>query len=78
MKKIILAAAALVVATSVPALAKTHSHPAAHRGQAAAASAQTILPPNVLYSQGGRYLGTDPDPTVRTQLLRDGDAVEGF
>jgi len=36
-----------------------------------AAVSQTHRSPNGVYAWDGRYLGSDPDPNIRFQLLRD-------
>ena len=84
MNKTIIAAALLAVVGAAPALAKT---PRATTDQAAAPAPgayarvapgmPAIASPNAVYD-GQRYVGTDPDPNVRLQLLRDADSIEGF
>jgi hypothetical protein len=83
MKKILLAAAAIAVIAS-PALAQTgwRKAPAPSYGQAVpfgalGAYAQsprgaTVSP----YAQGGDYVGTDPDPNIQLQLLKDAQSRE--
>jgi hypothetical protein len=81
--KTILAAATLV-ALSSPALAKT-THKTTHhapRHEVRAVDAYAATYPNVrtrhanqgsndVYDVRGRYIGSDPDATVRNQLARD-------
>jgi hypothetical protein len=83
MRKLLLAAAALAVIAS-PALAQTGSRKAAapSYGQAVPLSAwgayaqsprgTTVSP----YAQGGDYVGTDPDPNIQLQLLKDAQSRE--
>lgn len=54
---------------ATPALAAKES-----KKKAAAPKAhvsQTQRSPNGIYSWDGRYLGSDPDPNIRFQLMRD-------
>ena len=81
MKKL-LATAALVTLIAAPALAQQPRHKSAERAQAAQAT-QTIQygraearshsanRANDVYSVGGRYIGSDPDARIRSELLRD-------
>jgi hypothetical protein len=77
--KTILAAATLVALAS-PALAKTTHHSPRH--QVRPVDAYAAAYPNVrtrhanqgsndVYDVRGRYVGSDPDATVRNQLARD-------
>ena len=83
--KTILAAATLVaVAASSPALAKT-THKTAHHvshNEVRPVDAYAAAYPNVrtrrtnhgsndVYDVRGRYIGSDPDATIRDQLARD-------
>jgi hypothetical protein len=77
MRKLLLAAAALAVIAS-PALAQTGSRKAAVPGYGQAVpfsawSAYAQSPRGTVspYAQGGDYVGTDPDPIVQLQLLKD-------
>jgi hypothetical protein len=36
-----------------------------------------IIKGNDVYDCTGKYLGSDPDPNIRRQLLREGDSVCG-
>ena len=79
MKTLLLAATVLTTAIATPALAQTRNSfgPSAY-GQDYSAygyingqrRAINRLNGNV-YDTRGRYVGTDPDPTVRDQLSRD-------
>jgi len=70
MKKIVLTAALLAVAS--PAFAATaHKHP--HHARAAAIDYVAIDSQTVVL--GGDVLGRDPDPVVRVDLMRQGDAA---
>jgi hypothetical protein len=82
MKKILLATAALAVIAS-PALAKSAHRAAPIYGQVApgwqatpfGAYAQTrAFVPAYGETLGKDYVGTDPDPNVRTQLLKDAES----
>ena len=64
---IVVGAAALV---ATPALAATHKSKARHHYASEPAYSQMQRSPEV-YSWDGRDLGTDPDPNIRFQLLRD-------
>jgi hypothetical protein len=82
MKKILLATAALAVIAS-PVLAKSAHRAAPIYGQVAPgwqatpfdAYAQTrsnaFVPAYGQQTLGGDYVGTDPDPNVRLELLKD-------
>jgi hypothetical protein len=61
--------AAALMAT--PALAATHKNKAMHHYASDPAYARQIQRPPEVYSWDGRDLGTDPDPNIRFQLLRD-------
>jgi len=72
--KVISAAVCLVVLIATPALAATvHKAKPSHHYAAsgAGAYASQIQRPNEIYSWDGRDLGTDPDPNIRFQLMRD-------
>ena len=82
MKKMLLATAALAVVIASPALAHAGSRAATGPiyGQAVpygAWGAYAQTPPGAFVSTsrdaglGGDYVGTDPDPDVRLQLLKD-------
>jgi hypothetical protein len=62
----IIGAAALVATPAFAAKAskKKTAAPKAH-------VSQTQRSPDGIYSWDGRYLGNDPDPNIRFQLLRD-------
>jgi len=65
--------AGLAILIATPALAATiHKGKASHHyaSDSDAYASQTRRPPEV-YSWDGRDLGTDPDPNIRFQLLRD-------
>lgn len=71
MKKYLIAAALAVVAAS-PALAAQHHR--AYRGDDQGYGAYAYASPQsetVVF--GGKVIGADPDPAIRTQLLREGD-----
>jgi opacity protein-like surface antigen len=70
MKKYLMAAALAALAAS-PALAATQhramrSNPANGAYDYVAPNADTVV-------DAGKVLGADPDPAIRTQLLREGD-----
>jgi len=65
---IVFSAAAL---TATPALAATHKSKAMHHYASAPAYAPQNQRSPEVYSWDGRDLGTDPDPNIRFQLLRD-------
>ena len=70
MKKYLLAAALAALAAS-PALA-ANSHRAMR--QDSATNAYDYVAPNAdVVIDGGKVIGADPDPAIRTQLLREGD-----
>jgi hypothetical protein len=79
-----IAALALVVASTTGSLAaeKKQSNDAAYRAFAAqpqsvqtqaAQKRHSANPANDVYDIRGRYVGSDPDPTVRAQIARDRD-----
>ena len=65
---IIFSAAALM---ATPALATTHKSKGLHHYASAPAYAPHTQRTPEVYSWDGRDLGTDPDPNIRFQLLRD-------
>ena len=68
------AAVCVAVLITTPALAATvHKAKASHHYAASGsgAYASQIQRPNEIYSWDGRDLGTDPDPNIRFQLMRD-------
>ena len=72
--KLLSAAVFVTALISTPALAATiHRGKTSHHHAASASDAyasQTQRPSDV-YSWDGRDLGTDPDPNIRFQLMRD-------
>jgi hypothetical protein len=84
MKKLIIVVAGLALLAS-PAFAqtaKTKSGTSATTGQAQPRlfTGQGIVKGNDVYDCTGKYIGSDPDPNVRAQLLRSGstkDACSG-
>jgi hypothetical protein len=65
--KVALSAVALAALVAAPAVAKSRTQ------QQQSAPAQTYSDQNV-YGEG-HNLGTDPDPRVRSEILRDGNAA---
>ena len=68
------AAVCVAALIATPALAATvHKAKASHHYAASGsgAYASQIQRPNEIYSWDGRDLGTDPDPNIRFQLMRD-------
>jgi hypothetical protein len=63
--KVVLSAVALAALVAVPAVAKSRNQQSA--------PAQTYSN-NTVYGEG-HVLGTDPDPRVRSEILRDGNAA---
>jgi hypothetical protein len=72
--KMILIAASLAIAAASPALAATH-HRAMSNAAATGAYDYAMPSPDVVVD-GGRVIGADPDPAIRTQLLREGDQTQ--
>lgn len=67
---------ALVTAAASPALAATHKH--IIRGDITTGSDYAYAAPeSQVVVFGGQYLGRDPDPAVRLNLLREGNSAEG-
>ena len=66
----IIAAAALL---AMPAFAAKDTNKETKKKAAASKThaSQTQRSANGIYSWDGRYLGTDPDPNIRFQILRD-------
>jgi hypothetical protein len=56
---------------ATPALAATHKSKGLHHYASEPAYAPKTQRPPEVYSWDGRDLGTDPDPNIRFQLLRD-------
>ncbi len=74
MKKL---ATALALATLIasPALAKTHRQLQNEAAQSyAAAPAAYVTPRTGAIVDHGQYVGRDPDPSIRAQLLREHDS----
>jgi hypothetical protein len=65
---IVFSAAALM---ATPALAATHKSKGLHHYASESAYAPKTQRSPEVYSWDGRDLGTDPDPNIRFQLLRD-------
>jgi len=72
-----LSTAALIALVAFPALAASRHHARHYYGGAHAYgydgrpfTAGGVSSPGPIYRQG-RYLGTDPDPNVRAQIVRD-------
>ena len=72
-KKMVLATAALALLVASPAFAASARKSAAKQdAQSAYAQApRAAVSPNPVYSADQEYLGADPDPFIRSQLLRD-------
>lgn len=61
---------ALSLAASPALAAKVHKKKASH-AQAQAAQKYKSFDPNAVYGWDGSYRGSDPDPNIRFQLMRD-------
>jgi hypothetical protein len=74
MKTFLIAAAALSLFAS-PLLAQTRQDKSATPEAATqrAGQAPAVKGPNDVYSSCGEFLGSDPDPRVRAQILREGN-----
>jgi uncharacterized protein YdeI (BOF family) len=75
-KKMLLASAVALLA--FPVLAQqgrpqTQTQPQTQNPAAARGTAPAVRGPNDVYDCKGKYLGTDPDPKARADLLRQGD-----
>ncbi len=71
MKRLLLVgAAAALLAAPVFAQTQQSAKPKATTGQATQQKAPAVKGPNDVWC-GGVYLGSDPDPAVRMQILRD-------
>ena len=73
--------AGVILTSAAHAVNKKANHPGAYRPQAASSASPTCRGPNVfrcgpLYSSYD-YLGTDPDPFIRTMIQRDLGAKYG-
>jgi type II secretory pathway pseudopilin PulG len=76
----LLTTVALVAVVAAPAFAQTRDR-APHRARAAVTQTYTTQdqqqqrrsanPSNDVYDIHGQYLGSDPDPTIRSQLASD-------
>jgi len=73
MKKYLLTAALAVLAAS-PALAASQ-HRAVNRAATANEAYAAVQGSDAVYDNG-KYLGADPDPAIRQDLLRQGDQSE--
>jgi uncharacterized membrane protein YgcG len=71
--KVIVSAVALATVVTAPVVAKSrtrqHAAPSLYGAPAMAHSNHTVF-----QAQGNRVLGTDPDPQVRLEMLRDGNS----
>jgi hypothetical protein len=70
--KLLSAAIAIAALTATPALAahrakQSHAHRASH----SYAAEQQPNAANEIYGWDGHLIGTDPDPNIRIQMLRD-------
>jgi uncharacterized membrane protein YgcG len=74
--KVIASAVALATVVTAPAVAKSHTRqhaaPALYGAPALAYSNYSNY--TVFQPQGNRVLGTDPDPRIRFEILRDGNS----
>jgi len=75
MKKLLLASVALTALAATPAFARTQhsatmSADPANESYAAAATSGVTAQGPAIYAFG-RYAGWDPDPNIRSQLLRE-------
>ena len=59
------------VRTSDPYVSGRESRGSSNESANRAREQRSANPRNDVYSQRGEYLGSDPDPTVRSQLSRD-------
>jgi hypothetical protein len=69
--KIIAAATGAVALIVTPALAAKARKTKVSDTQAQASRSQSAHDVKAVYGWDGRYLGTDPDPNIRFQLMRD-------
>jgi hypothetical protein len=72
--KLLSAAVSVAALIATPAFAATvHKGKASHHYAASGSDtyASQTQRPNEIYSWDGRDLGTDPDPNIRFQLMRD-------
>lgn len=75
--KLLVTAAALAALIATPVLAQTPKHKPAPNAQTQQHQQNTTLrahstnPSYDVYDDAGHYLGSDPDATVRTQILHD-------
>jgi uncharacterized membrane protein YgcG len=71
--KVIVSAVALATFMTGPAVAKSHTRlhaaPGLYGAPALAHSNYTVFQP-----QGNKVLGADPDPRIRSEILRDGNS----
>lgn len=78
MKKTLLIAAGIALFAG-PALAQHQNNGAKAQAQAQEQNAprlftgQGITDGNAVYDCTGKYMGTDPDPHIRAQLLKEGE-----
>jgi hypothetical protein len=83
LKTIALGAIAAAAIAAQPALAATPRHPARHHVPAAAVTnangveyGQRVADPAVV-TDGATYIGRDPDPQIRTEILKDDSMHNG-
>lgn len=69
--KIIAAATGAVALIVTPALASKAPKTKVPSTHAQASRSQPARDANAVYGWDGRYLGADPDPNIRFQLMRD-------
>jgi len=72
---LVLSSAALIALAATPAPAASRKYVHHHHGYYAYGgyrplNAGSVHSPGPIYRQG-RYLGTDPDPNVRSEIIRD-------
>jgi|HubBroStandDraft_6_1064221.scaffolds.fasta_scaffold2445037_1 hypothetical protein len=78
MKKLMIGASLALALAATPAFAATyHSRLSAQSNDAYAASENGVTANGpALYATDGQYLGWDPDPAIRHDLIRQGDESE--
>ena len=69
MKRLLLIAAAAALLAS-PVIAQTQKPAQATKSQTTTQKAPAVKGPNDVYC-GGQYIGSDPDPAIRLQMLKD-------
>ena len=66
--KILVSALGFAALAATPVMAKSHAQ---HRQTTTTTFPSAVVPPHAAFGPDGTLLGSDPDPAVRLQMMRD-------